>query len=252
MSVALITGGATGIGRGFANMLADQGYDLIITSRNLDNLAKAQKEIQDKYKRKVNIFIADITDEEAREKLYDYALNYDVSVVVNNAGIGLSKDFLDTSLEEEMAIIDLNIIAFQAIFKHFYRKFRENASGRIINISSVAGFLPGPHASTYYASKAYATSITRAVAYESRNIKDLRIQCVCPGATRSNFFKHAGTKEKAYRYDPDKLALGALKSKRVVYSPGFKAKMTHVIGKLFPTKLVMFFASRRLKRIRDK
>ena len=69
MSVALITGGATGIGRGFANKLADQGYNLILTSRNLENLALAQKEIQNKYHVKVLIYVADITKEEARKKL---------------------------------------------------------------------------------------------------------------------------------------------------------------------------------------
>ena len=222
---------------------------MILVGRTLDTLAKAQKEIQDKYKVKVQIFICDITKEEPRQKLYDYASNYDVRVVVNNAGKGLSKDFYDATFTEEMTMIDLNIIALQHITKHFYTQFINRKEGRIINISSIAGFVVGSGASTYYATKAYVTSFTRAIAYEAKK-ENVTVQVVCPGPTRSNFYKDAKTNEKAYRQNPDKLALKAIDSKRVVVLVGFKNKLIHVISKLFPQKWISRFVYKRQEKIR--
>ena len=249
--IALVTGGASGIGLAFAKKLADLGYDLIIVGRTLDTLAAAQREIEEKYKVRVQIFIADITKAEARERLYDYANNYDVSVVVNNAGIGLSKDFIDSSIEEDIEVINLNIIALQHIMKHYYKIFLEKKTGRIINISSLAGFVPGPGASTYYASKAYVTSLTRAVFKEAK-AHNVIIQAVCPGPTKSNFHAHAGTKAKAYRQDPHKLAIKALESKRVVVIVGFKNKLIHFFSKFLPQSWLAHFSYKTQKRIRIK
>ncbi|MFA5720266.1 MAG: SDR family NAD(P)-dependent oxidoreductase, partial [Acholeplasmataceae bacterium] len=162
--IALVTGGASGIGLSFSKRLADLGYDLILVGRTLETLASAQKDIQEKYKVKAQIFICDVTKEEARQKLYEYASNYDVELVINNAGHGLSEDFHQASIEDELNMINLNIIALQHIMKHFYKLFVKKKKGRIINISSIAGFIPGAGAATYYASKAYVTSLTRAVA----------------------------------------------------------------------------------------
>lgn len=252
MSVALITGGATGIGRGFANKLADQGYNLILTSRNLENLALAQKEIQNKYHVKVLIYVADITKEEARKALYEYADNYPVSVVVNNSGLGYSQNFYEGDFSREKELIDLNITAMQAIFKYYYKKFYELKEGRIINVSSVAGFVPGAGAATYYASKAYVTSLTRAVALEAKHIKGLKIQAVCPGPTKSNFYLTSGTNKKYYKASPDKVAQKTLDSKRTIVLPGFKNKMLHVILKLFPVALTTRFNYRIQKKVRKK
>lgn len=252
MSVALITGGATGIGRGFANKLADQGYNLILTSRNLENLALAQKEIQNKYHVKVLIYVADITNESARKSLYEYVENYPVSIVVNNAGIGYSQNFYEGDITKEQELIDLNITAMQAIFKYYTKKFYDLKEGRIINVSSVAGFVPGPGAATYYASKAYVTSLTRAVALETKHIKGLKIQAVCPGPTKSNFYLTSGTSKKYYKANPDKVAQKTLESKKTIVLPGFKNKMLHVLLKLFPTALTSRINYRIQKNMRKK
>ena len=249
--IALITGGASGIGFSFSKRLADLGYDLILVGRTLDTLASAQKEIQEKYKVKVQIFICDITQSEARKRLYEYSSNYEVSLVVNNAGKGLSADFYDANSEAEMDLINLNMIALQDIMKHFYKQFIDQKKGRIINISSIAGFVPGSGAATYYASKAYVTSLTRAVAKEAKK-DNVIIQVVCPGATRSNFHIHAKTKQKAYKQNPDKLALKALDSKKTLVVVGFKNKLIHVLSKLLPQALLASFVYRRQQKIRIK
>ncbi len=249
--IALVTGGSSGIGLSFAKKLADLGYDLIIVGRTLDTLAKAQKEIEEKYKVRVQIFIADLTIAEARERLYEYASNYDISVVVNNAGIGLSKDFIDSTIEEDMELVELNVVALQHIMKHFYKIFVEKKSGRIINISSIAGFIAGPAASTYYATKAYVTSLTRAVAKEAK-AHNVVIQAVCPGPTKTNFYIHAGTRKKVYKQSPDKLAYKALKSKRTLVVVGFINKAFHFITKFLPQSFILGIVMWRQRKIRVK
>ncbi len=248
--IALITGGATGIGYGFAQAYADLGYNLILTSRNLDNLHKAKKELEEKYSNKVMIFVCDLTKEEERENLFNYTKNYSIDVFVNNAGRGLSEDFIYANFLEEQKIIDLNIVAFQALLKHYLQQMNNENKGRIINISSIGAFLSGPGSATYYASKAYVTSLVRAVSYEMKD-SNIFIQLVFPGATKSDFYKEARTKEKSYKYDPYLIALKTINSTKREITPGFKAKMIVFFNKILPKKLVRRLTYKRQVKMRS-
>lgn len=251
MKYVLITGGATGIGRGFSNAFADLGYNLIITSRNKDNLAAAKKEIEKKYSVKVFIFIADLTDENKRKELLEYASNYNITALVNNAGIGEANSFIDADYNKERQLIDLNIIALHHLFKHFYQLFTEKGEGRIINVSSMASFTAGPYAATYYATKAYVTSLTKAVSFEAKT-HNVNIQAVCPGSTKTNFYLTAGTKEKFYKKNPDYVARMAVESNKTIIVPGLKNKINYVLIKFLPYKLIMRVAAKRqLKQKKD-
>ncbi len=248
--IALITGGATGIGYGFARAYADLGYNLILTSRNIDNLHHAKKEIEEKYNNKVMVFVCDLTKEEERTALFNYTNNYKIDVFINNAGRGLSEDFLLANFQEEQNIIDLNVVAFQALFKHYLQKMNNNNEGRIINVSSVGGFLSGPGSATYYASKAYINSLVRAVIYEMRK-SNVFIQLVFPGATKSKFYETANTKEKSYKYDPYLVAIKTINSNKKEVIPGFKAKLIVFFNKLLPKKLVIRLTYRRQVKMRS-
>lgn len=241
MSVALITGGAIGLGRSFANKLADEGYDLILVSRSLDHLARAQKEIQIKYKVKVLIYIADLTRKEDREKMFEYAKPYKPTLVINNAGFGHNESFISSPLDKELEMVDLNIKAVHHILKYYYQTLKENqVEGRIINISSVAGFVPGAYQATYYATKAYVTSLSRAVAYESKKEKTgIKIQVVCPGPIKTNFHETALTRKEVYKKSPDLTARIALESNKTVIIPGFSNKFAHVLLKILPNALTI-------------
>lgn len=247
MKYALITGGATGIGRGFANGLADLGYNLIITSRKLENLAQAKKEIEQKYSVQVLVYVADLKDESQRNELIEYAKNYNIKLLVNNAGIGENNEFSSNNYQKEKDLIDLNITAMHHLFKHYYTKFKAEEDGRIINVSSMASFVAGPYAATYYATKAYVTSITQAVSYEAKE-SGVVVQAVCPGSTKSEFYKTAGTNAKYYKANPDIVARKTIESKRTIVVPGFKNKLNYVCMKLLPYKLVMRVAARRQLR----
>ncbi|MDX9806957.1 MAG: SDR family NAD(P)-dependent oxidoreductase [Acholeplasma sp.] len=249
MSYALITGGAIGLGRAFSDLLADRGYDLIITSRSLDHLATAQKEIQTKYRVKVQIFVGDIAKSEFRDKLIEFVQPYDIDLLINNAGFGHNDLFIDAPLDKEFNMIDVNIKALQHLMKHFYGYFKEKQGGRIINVSSLAGFVPGAYAATYYASKAYVTSLTRAAAYEAKVTKsNVQIQALCPGPLKTQFFETAGTNIKFYKRDPKLAARAVLDAKRVIVVPGFKEKIAHGLLKIMPAGLSVKFAGFGQKR----
>lgn len=249
MSYALVTGGAIGLGRSFSELLADRGYDLILTSRSLEHLATAQKEIQSKYRVKVQIFIGDLSKADFRDKLIEFVSPYDIEILINNAGFGHNDLFESSPLEKEFQMVDLNIKALQHLMKHFYSYFKDKKGGRIINVSSLAGFVPGAYASTYYASKAYVTSLTRAVAYEAKVTKsNVRVQALCPGPLKTQFFETAGTDIKFYKKDPKMAAREALDAKRVVIVPGFKEKIAHGLLKIMPTGFSVRFAGFGQKR----
>jgi hypothetical protein len=249
MSYALITGGAIGLGRAFSDLLADRGYDLIITSRSLEHLAAAQKEIQSKYRVKVQIFVGDIAKPEFRDKLIEFVSPYDIDILINNAGFGHNDLFIDAPLDKEFQMIDVNIKALQHLMKHFYGYFKNKQGGRIINVSSLAGFVPGAYASTYYATKAYVTSLTRAAAYEAKITQSgVQIQALCPGPLKTQFFETAGTDIKFYKKDPKMAARQALDAKRVIIVPGFKEKIAHGLLKIMPTSLSVRFAGFGQKR----
>ena len=253
MSYAIITGGATGLGRSFSNLLADRGYDLVLVSRSLEHLAAAQKEIQAKYKVKVQIYVGDLSNREFLHKFIEFVKPYDIEVLINNAGFGHNDAFSLSPLDKELNMIDLNIKALHELLKHFYQVFKLNGKGRIINVSSLAGFVPGPYASTYYATKAYVNSLTRAVAYEAKKEdSNVIIQALCPGPLKTDFFKNAGTNPMHYKKHPDVAARLALDSKKVIIIPGFKEKIAHVLLKIFPTSLSLRFAGMGQKRKRVK
>lgn len=249
MSYALITGGAIGLGRAFSDLLADRGYDLIITSRSLEHLASAQKEIQSKYRVKVQIFVGDLAKHEFRNKLIEFVSPYDIEILVNNSGFGHNDLFIDAPLDKEFQMIDVNIKALQHLMKHFYGYFKDKNGGRIINVSSLAGFVPGAYAATYYATKAYVTSLTRAAAYEAKITKSgVQIQALCPGPLKTQFFETAGTDIKFYKKDPKMAAREALDAKRVIIVPGFKEKIAHGLLKIMPTSFSVQFAGFGQKR----
>ncbi len=253
MSYALITGGAIGLGRAFSDLLADRGYDLILTSRSLDHLASAQKEIQAKYRVKVQIFVGDLAKSDFRDKLIEFIKPYDIDILINNAGFGHNDLFIDAPLDKEFQMIDLNIKALQHLMKHFYGYFKDKSGGRIINVSSLAGFVPGAYASTYYATKAYVTSLTRAAAYEAKVTKsNVVIQALCPGPLKTQFFETAGTSIKFYKKDPKMAARQALDAKRVIIVPGFKEKIAHGLLKIMPTSLSVRFAGFGQKRKKNQ
>lgn len=230
---ALITGASSGIGRDIARELSKRGYDLVIVARNKEKLEELKKDLTTK----VEIIVMDLTIEENCKKLYEQAK--DIDILVNNAGLGEFGKFTETDLEKELTIIDTNIIALHVLTKLYLQDMTKRNSGRILNVASIAGFMPGPLMATYYSSKAYVLRLSEAIREElNKQNSKVKISLLCPGPVKTNFNNVANVKfeiksltsEYVARYTVDKM----LKNKFYIV-PGFTIKLAKFFSKLTPT-----------------
>ena len=146
----LITGASSGIGRSMAYIFAQKNYDLILVARTKEKLENIKKEITNV---KVEIAVCDLNDVETCKNLHK--IYKDVDILVNNAGFGLVGSFEKTELDKELSMIDTNIRAVHILTKLYLNDFIKKDKGKILNVASIAGFLPGPLMATYYATKNY-------------------------------------------------------------------------------------------------
>lgn len=164
----LLTGASSGIGYEMANQLAAKKLNLILVARTETKLEKMQAELTDKYGILVEYIVADLSEVDAAIDLYKAVQqrNYLVTALVNNAGVGIYGNFIETSLDEELSMIELNISSLVALSKLFAKDMVSRKSGRIMNISSLVAFLPMPYFSVYSATKAFVKAFSETLAAE--------------------------------------------------------------------------------------
>ena len=189
---ALVTGASSGIGRDIARKLGSMGVRLIITGRDRKSLEDLRQEIG---ARRVKVITADISRRDECLRLYREASAYGVDILVNNAGFGLYGKFSVTELDRELDMIDVNVGAVHILTKLFLRDFSARDKGYILNVASIAGFMPGPLMATYYATKNYVVRLTEAVREELRCQRSgVYIGAFCPGPVDTNFNRTAGVR----------------------------------------------------------
>lgn len=237
---ALVTGASSGIGKEIAKTLAKKGYDLIITARREERLKQLKEEIEKETKSKVITKVCDLTNAENINNLHKECSEYDVNVVVNNAGFGVIGFFNETDIEKEIKMIDTNITALYILTKLFTKSMKK---GHILNVSSLAAFLPDPKMAVYGASKSFVLNFSKAVNYElKRQNKDITITTLCPGPVYSEFNDVAGGSFNFKAITAKKCADIAIKGmfkKKSVIIPGLKMKLTRFFSKITPSKLVL-------------
>lgn len=233
---ALVTGASSGIGRDIARELSKRGYDLVIVARNKEKL----QELKNDLTTKVEIIDMDLTDIDNCKKLYEQAK--DIDILVNNAGLGEFGKFTETDLEKELTIIKTNITALHILTKLYLQDMTKKNSGRILNVASIAGFMPGPLMATYYASKAYVVRLTEGVREElNKQNSKVKISLLCPGPVKTNFNNVANvrfelkslTSEYVARYTVNKMLKG-----KFYIVPGITIKLAKFFSKLTPTVIL--------------
>ncbi len=233
---ALITGASSGIGREMAKELSNLGYDLILVARRKNKLEQLAKEL----KTNVEIIDLDISSTFNCMKLYNQVKKENIDILINNAGFGLYGKFDETKLDTELDMIDLNIKTVHTLTKLFLKDFKSKNKGYILNVGSVASFLPGPLMSTYYATKAYVLNLTMAIYEELRRYNSgVYVGCLCPGPVNTEFNKVAKIKKDLKSLDSDYVAKYAIKKmfkKQLIIIPGNKTKMGIDLAKLLPMK----------------
>ena len=236
---ALITGASSGIGRDMARYLSQLGYDLIIVARNKEALEELKMEL----KTNVEVIAMDLSESENCYKLYEQA--NDIDILINNAGFGEFGNFVDTNLDKEISMIQTNIIALQILTKLYLKDMVEKDNGHIMNVASIAGFMPGPLMATYYASKNYVVSLTRAIKKELKKKKsNVKLSLLCPGPINTNFNNVANVKFKAKGLSSQyvaKYAVDKMLKNKFMIIPGWKIKCTKFLAKILPTALLEEF-----------
>ena len=235
---ALVTGASSGLGRDMAKYLLELNYDVLLVARDKEKLDKEFK----KYENKVKTYKFDLTKEEECKKLYNEVKKENIDILINNAGFGESGNFTATNLDKEMEMIDLNIKAYHILTKLFLKDFVKRDYGRILNVASIAGFMPGPYMATYYASKNYIVSLSLAIYEElKKDNSKVKISVFCPGPVNTNFNNVANVKFNiapiTSKYACKVASEGMFQYKLVIIPNNMK--INHLLVKVAPTKLVL-------------
>lgn len=191
--VALITGASAGIGKELAHIHAEKGGDLVIVARRESKLNQLKTALEQQYAIKVMVIAKDLTLPNAPKEIYEEIkqAGIDVEYLLNNAGFGGRGKFHERAWEKDLAMINLNIVALTALTRFFLPDFVRKNSGKILNVSSTASLLPGPLQAVYYATKAYVTSFSNAIAEELHDTK-ITVTALLPGATETEFAQVSG------------------------------------------------------------
>lgn len=235
---ALVTGTSSGMGRDMAKYLLELNYDLILVSRDKNKLDKEFK----KYKDRVKTYAFDLTKEEECINLYKEVQKENIDILINNAGFGDSGNFTETILDKEIDMINLNIKAYHILTKLFLRDFVKRDYGRILNVASIAGFMPGPYMATYYATKNYIVSLSLAISEElKKDNSKVKISIFCPGPVDTNFSKVADVKFNIASISSEyasKVAIDGMFQNKLIIIPN-NMKINHLLTKLVPMSVVL-------------
>jgi len=242
----LITGASSGIGLELAKCFAADGCKLILVARNKEVLENLAKELRRENKIEAIVLPADLSLPGSPKRIFQElsAQNISVDVLVNNAGFGLHDIFVNLPLQRQLEIIQVNVAALTELTGLFLPGMIERKCGGILNVASVAGFLPGPNMAVYYASKAFVLSFTEALAEEIAGI-GVTVSAFCPGATETNFSQVArgGKSRKAKTV---KMSAGqaarfghhAFRKNQVVAIPGFQNRFLVFLTRILPRRAV--------------
>ena len=246
---ALITGASSGIGREMAIYLSSLGYDLIVVARRKECLEELKKICSTK----VEVISLDLSKEENCLKLYDKVKNKKIDILINNSGFGLCGDFIETDLNKELEIIDLNIKCLHILTKLFLKDMVKNNKGYILNVASSAAFAPGPLMATYYSTKSYVLRLTQSIYRELKQKKsNVVISALCPGPVDTEFNDVANVK---FAFKPlaskyvAKYAVNKLFKRKHVIIPGTSMKFNRFFSKIVPDKLssIVIYHSQKKK-----
>ena len=258
---ALITGASSGIGKDMAKILNQKGYNLVLVARDIEKLEQTKKEleksvqneqtiennkIEKAYKNskkatnKIEIIQMDLSEEQNCIELANKVK--DIDILINNAGFGDCGRFSETDLNKDISMIKTNVIAYHILTKLYLKEMKKKNSGKILNVASIAGFMPGPLMATYYATKNYIVRLSEAIREELKKEKSkVQISILCPGPVETNFNKVANVKfslREANNMQVAKYAIRKLEKGKFYIVPGIDVKLARFGAKIAPSNFV--------------
>jgi short-subunit dehydrogenase len=246
MTSALVTGATAGIGLEFARQLAARGHGLVLVARDEARLDAVAKELRAAYDIEVEVLVADLVDK-AQSATVEARLadrSRPIELLVNNAGFGLKHRFLDNTIEDEEAMLDVLVTAVLRLSHAALGPMAERGRGGIINVSSVAAFLPR---GTYSAAKAWVNSFSE-WAHNEYKPRGVTVMALCPGFTKTEFHQRMEVKrgDSFMWLEPEflvKTALADFDKGRVYSVPGAQYKAIRSLTRVIPSVVLQRYQS---------
>ena len=246
MTSALVTGATAGIGLEFARQLAARGHDLVLVARDEARLHAVAKELGATYDIEVETLVADLVDKAQCATVEARLADPDrpIELLVNNAGFGLKHRFLDNPIEDEEAMLDVLVTAVLRLSHAALGPMTERGRGGIINVSSVAAFLPR---GTYSATKAWVNSFSE-WAHNEYKPKGVTVMALCPGFTKTEFHERMEVRrgDSFMWLEPEflvKTALADFDKGRVYSVPGAQYKAIRSLTRVIPSIVLQRYQS---------
>ncbi len=240
---ALVTGASAGIGRALAVEFARNGHDVVLVARREARLRSVAEQVEDEHGVATAVVSMDLTDEDAPERLLAELEDrgVDVDVLVNNVGVGTHGRFDEGDLDDVRRELRLNV---EVLVELTHRFLDGRTRGQVLNVGSVAGFVPGPYLSTYYASKAYVNSFSEALAAEYHDA-EVDVTVLCPGPVDTAFQRRAGMGDsligRRFSHTPEAVARAGyegLQDGETVVIPGWRMKALSLLLRVAPRRLL--------------
>ena len=246
----LITGASSGIGKSLAYEFAKRGEKLILVARRMDILEEFKKEFPETI-----IFKAVLSDLDQVNDIYKKTkeMNIFVYKLINNAGFGDYSLFIESDKQKNIDMINLNITGLITMTRNYLEDMKKYNEGYILNVSSIASFMPGPWMAVYYASKAFVTSFSRALNFELKKT-NIRVSILAPGPTNTGFRKMANIKnsglDKSFESNSSdyvaKYTLNNLNKKLII--PGWTNKIAVFMSNILPINIMVYFVNKAQER----
>lgn len=255
----VVVGASRGIGKAIAKVAARDKVPVILAARSHDDLVAAAQDIRDAGGEALTLEL-DLFSADASARLAEFldANNLACDVLVNSAGYGLRGPATTVPIPDQLGIIDLNIRALTDLSLHFLPAMVRRGRGGVVNLGSIAGFMPGPNMALYYASKSYVRSFSFALHQELRRT-GVTVTCVAPGPVATEFLQRSGADRVPLfkvlpRVDADYVAERAwrgFKSGRRLVIPGISAKLAAFAAAWLPSAIMLPLIGRLQRRSSD-
>ncbi|AUP78313.1 SDR family NAD(P)-dependent oxidoreductase [Flavivirga eckloniae] len=252
---ALVTGAASGLGYELALLLIKDNYNLVLVDKDAPKLEEVKTLFNKDFKNDIHLLVKDLSQPNIAQEIYDEVAHLSIDVLVNNAGFGLFGTFAKTDWKRESDMLHLHILTTTHLTKLVLPSMIAKKSGKILNISSLAAFQPGPLMSMYYASKSYILSFSEAIANELKGT-GVTVTALCPGPTKTLFQETVSSdcSENKISFNmacPVQVAAygyNAMKKGKTVAIPGAFNKFLSTIPRFVPRNM----ATRIVRNIQEK
>jgi short-subunit dehydrogenase len=245
--VALITGASAGIGAALANVFADNGHALVLIARRAPELNALADAIETRGQARPHVIAMDLGEANAATRIENELNERGLApqFLVNNAGFGLLGPAASLDRQQQLAMIDLNVRVLTELSLRFVESLARHRGG-ILNVASIASFMPGPGMAVYHATKAYVLSLSEAL-HRELAVKGVRVTALCPGPVETEFMARAGIPENYFPHflsrSAERVAQegydGLMRGRRVVI-PRFNNKLAVVLARLLPRRVVLW------------